>query len=206
MNTPILTHPDLGIIVAEPLPVTDTRDDDPNIEWTAEANQGLHYIPLQALETAEQARLMAYFADHETGSDYPGRVLYTEEAASEYAALEHGRERRAICKTQEEASRVLQSGARRRAAAPPPGEEQPKTKKKWVWLTASEAVYHLRAPAASTFYIPYASPTATGTISPTPGEPLLLLPKLNLHRYPENSKKHPAVHCTFFGGRPKKSA
>eukprot|EP00854_Cymbomonas_tetramitiformis_P024684 gene24684-30041_t len=63
---PILTHPDLGIIVAEPLPVTDTRDDDPNIEWTAEANQGLHYIPLKALETAEQARLLAYFTDHET--------------------------------------------------------------------------------------------------------------------------------------------
>ncbi|KAK3245303.1 hypothetical protein CYMTET_45110 [Cymbomonas tetramitiformis] len=68
---PILTHPDLGIIVAEPLPVTDTRDDDPNIEWTAEANQGLHYIPLKALETAEQARLLAYFTDHETGAFTP---------------------------------------------------------------------------------------------------------------------------------------
>eukprot|EP00854_Cymbomonas_tetramitiformis_P020385 gene20385-24417_t len=62
---PRLSHPDLGIIVAEPLAMIDTRDDDPDIRWAVEANESLHYIPLKALETAEQTRLLAYFTDHE---------------------------------------------------------------------------------------------------------------------------------------------
>ncbi|KAK3251505.1 hypothetical protein CYMTET_39155 [Cymbomonas tetramitiformis] len=125
------SHPDLGVAIAEPMTMIDTLNDEPDIRWTVEANDFLHYIPLKALEQAEQARLLAYFSDYEAG-----RVLYTEEAASEYAALEHGRERRAKCKTHEEADRVLQTGVPtaggqpqgRRDAAPSPAGEQSKTK------------------------------------------------------------------------------
>eukprot|EP00854_Cymbomonas_tetramitiformis_P001182 gene1182-1750_t len=75
----------------------------------------------------------------------------------------------------------------------------------WSWLPADRAHLHSRTPAASNFYIPYASLTATGVPSPPAGEPLLLLPKLNLRRFPENSKKkHPAAHYALFGGKPKK--
>eukprot|EP00854_Cymbomonas_tetramitiformis_P003228 gene3228-4072_t len=73
-----------------------------------------------------------------------------------------------------------------------------------TWLDKEQGRRHLESPAASTFWIPYVMPPPPGSRGPPVDEPVLMLPKLNQHRYQENSEKHPAAHFTLFGSKPQK--